>query len=410
MSTPSKSLVNTPVVKSADLHQSLSLPASFEFGEVRPLLDVATLHVPLPASPPPALGPLAAFVGSWVGGGFNTIFRPDNTKTPTVLAVPVVSDNILELNLTTEELTFSPSLGSVPNRGSNPQGDIFLNGVPYLQTIKDVTFPNQNPGIHAEPGLWMAVPNTAAPNEGPTLVRMGSIPHGATIQAQGTSAVFAGGPAIAPVGLTPFRTGLPNIPANQVRFPSQTAATAGTARIPQDLTTYIADGKITQAMLDDPNTLLRNQIKGQTIKSTTVISISTASTPQTTPAFGGGTANIAFLDGDPQVTAPNAQTLQMSAIFWIELVEHTLQVPAFKPGQPPLLLKPLLQTPGQLVPTFSVTPPSTLLAPRPITVTSVQIQYTQTVMLNFAGLTWPHVSVATLVPSVPITVPASVWA
>jgi hypothetical protein len=49
-----------------------------------------------------------------------------------VLPVPV-SDNILELNLTSESLSFSPSLGAVPNRGSNPQGDIFLNGVPYLQ-------------------------------------------------------------------------------------------------------------------------------------------------------------------------------------------------------------------------------------------------------------------------------------
>ena len=35
----------------------------------------------------------------------------------------------------------------------------------------------------------------------------------------------------------------------------------------------------------------------------------------------------------------------------------------------------------------------------PITVTSTQIQYSQTVMLSFNGLTWPHVSVATLRPS-----------
>jgi tyrosinase len=32
-------------------------------------------------------------------------------------------------------------------------------------------------------------------------------------------------------------------------------------------------------------------------------------------------------------------------------------------------------------------------------VTYTQIQYSQNVSLNFAGLTWPHMSVATLVPS-----------
>ena len=54
--------------------------------------------------------------------------------------------------------------------------------------------------------------------------------------------------------------------------------------------------------------------------------------------------------------------------------------------------------PGQSVPTFSVRPPYELEMPREITVKFTQIQYTQLVLLNFAGLTWPHVSVNTLVP------------
>jgi hypothetical protein len=29
--------------------------------------------------------------------------------------------------------------------------------------------------------------------------------------------------------------------------------------------------------------------------------------------------------------------------------------------------------------------------------------------LNFKGLSWPHVSVATLVPVDPVTIPASAW-
>ncbi len=47
--------------------------------------------------------------------------------------------------------------------------------------------------------------------------------------------------------------------------------------------------------------------------------------------------------------------------------------------------------------------------PLTLNVTGTQIQYTQTVNLNFAGLSWPHVSVATLAPADPITIPDSAW-
>jgi hypothetical protein len=78
----------------------------------------------------PSLGPLASFTGAFRGSGFNLIFRPDSTLTPTPLPIPVSgSDNVLELNLTRESLSFSQRLGSVPNRGSNGQRAIFLNGV-----------------------------------------------------------------------------------------------------------------------------------------------------------------------------------------------------------------------------------------------------------------------------------------
>src|ERR1700735_4517143 len=93
---------------------SIRLPDDFVYGELR----ADHVKVPTPAPPPP-LGPLAAFVGDWVGNGFNTIFRPASAATPTILPNPVPSsDNILELNLTSESLSFSPSLGSVPNRGT----------------------------------------------------------------------------------------------------------------------------------------------------------------------------------------------------------------------------------------------------------------------------------------------------
>jgi hypothetical protein len=70
------------------------------------------------------------------------------------------------------------------------------------------------------------------------------------------------------------------------------------------------------------------------------------------PGSGGGTSNIAFLQGNGQ--GPNAQAVQMDATFWIES----------------------FQVNGQ---------------------TKLQLQYSQRVLLNFNGLSWPHVSVATLI-------------
>jgi hypothetical protein len=378
------------------LQAAVSLPSNFSIAEV--VARVAGLH-PAPA---PSLGPLADFVGDWAGSGFNTIFRPDSTRTPTPLPVPVSgSDNVLELNLTTETLSFSSSLGSVPNRGL-VQGDVFLNGVPYLQTVNDVTIHGQSVGIHLEPGLWVVVPQTTDPAEGQTVVRMGSIPHGTTILAQGTSSTLNGPPTIAPVDITPFFTAT----KQKQPFPSQNAAAGKTARIPQDLTSYIAAGTITQAILDDPNTVLRNAISGQKIVHTTTLSVSTS---PANPLFGGGAENIAFLLGDAAATRPNAQTLMMIATFWIETVEHDILVPAFKPGHPPLILQARGVRPGALAPNFLVHPPTEITAPRTIKVMSRQIQYSQLVMLNFNTLTWPHVSVATLVPNGAIPVPPTVW-
>lgn len=402
---------------------AISIPTDFEFGAV----EASPKRAPAASPPPPTLGPLAAFVGTWKGSGFNTIFRPDNAKTPTVLPnpAPPVGDNVLELNLTAETLTFSPSLGSVPNRGSNPQGDIFLNGVPYLQAINDVTTPGQVVGIHLEPGLWMFVPSTTAPVEGDTVVRMASIPHGTTIEAQGTFKTGNAAPNIPSVSITPFVTANGGIPINPptvppagaILFPSQTAANPATRRIPQDLSSFISNGTITQAMLDDPNSLLRDHISHQHILSHTEISISTQpkSPPPIAglPQIGGGVDNIAFLQGDgtvPVPTSPNAQVLQMTATFYIETVRVVLTVPVPHAGQTTLLITPDTTFPGQHAPTFSVTPPVELTKPRTIKVKFTQIQYTQLVLLNFAGLTWPHVSVATLVPAHAIVVPASAFA
>lgn len=187
-------------------------------------------------------------------------------------------------------------------------------------------------------------------------------------------------------------------------------------------------------MLTDPNTVLRNDNVGKTITKTVVFTVSTQAV---SPELAGGTANIAFLHGSS--AGPNADAVQMSATFWIETVQYVVAVPPFKPGQvrlthllpsifvssdktldvklilpcqyvqPPLKLSPIPPHPGALVPTFLVDPPKEIAVPTKIIVTATQIQYSQMVFLNFAGLTWPHVSVATLVPSGLQIVPASAF-
>jgi hypothetical protein len=385
---------------------SISLPNDFLFGELR-----ADHKQPAPVTPPPPLGPLADFVGDWIGNGFNTIFRPDSTASPTKLPNPVPpppppQDNILELNLTSETLSFSKSLGSVPNRGTGAQPDAFLNGVPYVQSINDITIHGESVAIHFEPGIWIHVPKTVIPPLGETVTRMASIPHGTTIEAQGlVDPAKPGPPTIAAVDITPII----NATGKPFKFPSQTATNANTLRIPQELGPFIARGTITQAMLDDPNSLLRAHISKQNIISTTTIFISTAPPPPV-GLFGGGTDNIAFLLGQPALPppAPNAQATQMTAVFWIETVEEVILVPPLSMGQQ-FAVKAKPSIAGQRVPTFSGIVPFDLDAPRELTVHFTQIQYTQTVLLNFNGLTWPHVSVNTLVPADDIVVPASAW-
>jgi hypothetical protein len=376
------------------IENALNQIRGFRWGEVPP---AAARRLTSP-EPEPALGGIAGFVGTFKGTGLSFIFRPqDFAVTPTPLPNPASGpdDNILEINLTEETLSFSAALGSIPNRGM-VQGDIFLNGVPYLQTINDVADSANPVGIHFEPGVWLSIPATTVPAEGVTVARMASIPHGTTIEAQGTAFAVDGGPRIDPVDITPFPIGNP---AGRIKFPSQIATDAGTFRLPQDLTSFTAAGTITQEILDNPNIILKNRAEAQNIISTTVIPIST---DPADPLFGGGTANIAFLLGDKNATAPNANAVQMSAIFWVETVTEQITVPA-STSYEPVIVQGSTST-GNPVVSFAVTSPTPIAADTQIDVSYTQIQYTQTVLLDFNRLTWPHVSVATLVPNEPVPV------
>ena len=399
---------------------TIALPAGFQIQSQDARLKQKTPPTQPSTVPPPPLGVLTNFTGTFAGKGFNLIFRPNNgTQNNTTFNNPVTppppqtpSENTLELNLTTETLSFGTTLGSVPNRGLNQQADIFLNGVPYVQIVNDVT--NLDTGkadatpsqIHVEPGLWMHVPATTVdPVLGETLTRMASIPHGTTINAQclAPTSGFAGAPKFPQVDITPFVVGNPSA---KVKFISQTASNTDTPRLPQDLSKFIAAGTITQAILDDPNTVLSSANDGKNITKTTVFTVSTA---PTSPEVGGGTANIAFLQGGPTATTPNAFAAQMSATFWINEVQHQIVVPVHKAGGPPVRIPAPAPHPGAQVPTFSVNPPHDITTPKTITVTSIEIQYSQTVSLNFNGLTWPHVSVATLIQEGDVTVPPSIF-
>jgi len=300
----------------------MDLAADFSFQPLPAVQTPAANPFPEIASP---LGPLAGLAGKWIGRGFNVIWRPDSASG---------QDRFLELNVTSEQLEFSPISGPIPNRGFL-QGDINMFGLTYLQQISDA---NLKAGLHIEPGLWAAVPKTSDPNVPPTVIRLASIPHGTTVLLQGIASTAATGPSIPDIGIKPFTINHPN---QTINFPEQTLNQQSKFR-----TAGAGLTGVTQAMVDNPNTVLHAAIAGQHITSTITLHVSTTDNP----VPGGGTANTAFLRGGPQ--GPNAVTASVTAMFWLE----TLQ--------------------GQTAPT--------------------QLQYSQTVLLNFNGLSWPHVTVGTL--------------
>ena len=375
------------------------------------------------APPPGPLFPLEHFKGAYAGNGFNLIFRP-RADGPDGLPIEPASgpnDNILELNLTTEQLSFGAPIGDIPNRGLQAQPDIHLGGLPYLQTIQDVTFPATGKGdhpkktsIHFEPGVWLNVPPASFQNGMASIVRMASIPHGTTINAQGfapkrdphtVTGGVSGPPAFDVIDTTPFPIGNPSNRLNGT-FTSMNEENEMTFRIPQNLENFgtKGSGKITTDIIKNPNLVLSHAIQGLNITETTTFEVSTG--PPASALNGGGIANIAFLEGvqDPisstTVTSPNAHAATMTAKYWVERVMYKVVVPEKLPPKTQLLLRPTMP-PNSSAPTpvFSITTgPGGNPTRKEITVPGIQIQTSQNVILNFATLSWPHVSVSTLVP------------
>ena len=298
--------------------------------------DGDTMHTALAGlTPPSPLGPLADLPGTWKGNGFNTIWRPHHGG----------QDRFLELNLTTETLVFTKINGPIPNRGLL-MPDINMFGITYMQQISETS---SGAGLHIEPGIWVHVPPTSNPAEPSTVVRMASIPHGTAILAQGTTQFLNGGPPHIPDNnIIPFPIGSTPPPnsdfaSGEQAFPELNLAIPTTFR-------EHSPG-VTQEMVRNPNSVLQHALVGETMHSRTFIQVST----RHHPVAGGGTANTAFLGAAANPPGGNANAVEVDATFWIERI-------AGSGGGPDRL----------------------------------QLQYSQLVQLDFNGLRWPHVTVATL--------------
>ena len=282
----------------------------------------------------PAAAPAAAGLGPLAGLAGNWSGQGFNAiRRPHTGA----SDHFLELNVTSDGIDLTAINGNIPNRGL-VQGQIFFQGLTYLQQISDanVKVDGAPAGLHIEPGVWINVPPTTDPHEPATIARLASIPHGTTILLQGTAATAAGGPSIPDVSLTPFTIGHPN---QTVDFAEQHLN-----QTTQFRTSGVGLTGVTQAMLNNANSVLTRNPPNVT--TTTRLHVSSAAGT----IVGGGTSNTAFLVGTKD--GPNAHAAHVVATFWLQTLHGDTE-------------------------------------PR-------RLQYSQTVLLNFAGLSWPHITVATL--------------
>jgi hypothetical protein len=307
---------------------------------------------------------LADLAGHWHGHGFNLIARPNREEEGNLF---------LELNQTDETLDITPISSAIPNRGFL-QGDIELFGLHYLQQISDSV---TGGALHIEPGLWVRQPETSNPAISPppggnVVARMGTIPHGTSLLAQGSAIevpeLTGGTFEIQPVDTAPFPVGGTMPPGGTMGgFPpynlSDNSAAAANFRTPFGNVPAIPlppaiNGVPMQTVVNDPTRLLQQAIQGQFIEKMVVISIATVASLNQNPPHpvtdgAGGIENMPWL-------LPNADAAEFFATFWIETIR---------------------QGSGSFL----------------------QLQYVQTILLNFpvlsdptVNLSWPHVSIATL--------------
>lgn len=242
------------------------------------------------ASPPSPqeteqLGHLADLPGTWVGQGFNLIALPNGQQNNQPLIFRLM------LNNTIETLTFGALGGAVPNRGGQdidgkPVNDIFFKGLHYFQQVSDA---KSFAGLHVEPGLWLNLPGS--------LARLGTVPHGDSLLAQGSGDAFSGGPKFEVANPTPFVVDSAG-KKQPITFQPYLQPYSDVSLFPPG---------ITAADVMDANRLLASAITGQKITKTTVLQVDSNAE--------GGILNIPFVK-------QNADVTDVSATFWIETVQN----------------------------------------------------------------------------------------
>jgi hypothetical protein len=189
---------------------------------------------------------------------------------------------------------------------------------------------------------------------------MGSIPHGTTINAQGNGFDSPDGkPRFTPASIMPFTIGSPDDGTTGIQ-PFDEGKRPLAANFPARTSSAELVG-LTDDHFEDPSKILSDIAAAQNILSTKVFRITTnVEVPDSkqspnpgVPHEGGGIDNIAFLVGSN--SGPNAIAAQMTATFWVEEIKGD---------------------DGNIF---------------------LQLQYIQRVLLNFNGLSWPHISLATMV-------------
>ena len=233
----------------------------------------------------------------------------------------------------------------------------------------------------------MNVPASTIPANPASIVRLASIPHGVSLLFQGPapSATPVDGPpnipAIFPIPELPAFTppaGALGLGIQPTEIPPTTPDEHIVPEV--DITADVVGSQSNgpypadfQRFINDPNSVLRDAIAGQTILGTITIELSTAN-------VANSIGNIPFL-GIPtrrkpkNPITPNAFVSSARATFWIEWVQIDNQHPGNQPPAPG-------QGQGQ--------------GPFPGKPTFLQLQYSQLSILVFNGVLWPHVNVASL--------------
>lgn len=277
------------------------------------------------------LGPLQDLPGFWEGVGFSLIARPN-------FGGGNHNGIFLQLNLLRETIEFTPIGSPVFNRGS-AQGDIAIYGVTYLHRVTDAV---TGGGLHVEPGMWLNIPPTTAPDAKGSIARLATVPHGNSICSVGFSeeAVFDGLPTIPPANTIPFNVGEQPPPAG-----TKNPFVEYDLGIPSAFRSNPLPPEITQAVVDDPNVLVRKMLQRQAEQGCRLTKILRLITQ--TGAKDG-------IDNIPFITK-NADASGFFSVFAIESVQ------------------------GATGDDF------------------LQLQYSQTVLLNFGGMSFPHVTCGTLI-------------